>query len=406
MKHSCQHSVWFKILSSPSSSDAIRLASDVHPSELTSASLPLPPNELSLRASDNLVAVCRALQLRIDGLASNLWSEWSESEDDLSPNSTDPHHAPSNEPSRNVHHGDKQLDQPQVSTASQTLPSGPSSSVLPHSEPAHDVRQPSSETKRILSTPESECNKSQMCPTEGDFKHVTCIKNWAQTSAHTAPPEASILHVTQAESFQSLLKDLVPTTASPTFRAAVLSAFVGKIPSSVAPVVQAHVILPFLKDLTTPAPREMLSAILTFTTRHPRPAVLLYSHFFSGAKVVSTGVAEVLTLIVPTLPQQTVFDAFKLISGAAWPDMSIPLVAAMLTRCECTPEFLDLLIPALDRNVPDLNKSVRFGKLLFTLVNDYPQIRQSYKQPMEAICMHSKVFLAKGALTLLQSQDG
>lgn len=62
----------------------------------------------------------------------------------------------------------------------------------------------------------------------------------------------------------------------------------------------------------------------------------------------------------------------------------------------------DVFVPALARNASALEKSVRFGKLLFMLVKDVPEIKTRHRDAMETICSRSKVFLAKRALDMLR----
>lgn len=405
MHRSHSSSMWEKILSCSCSSEAVNLASDLHPADLSESPLPTRPDQLSKRAFDNLVSICRALEVRVDGLQNDFWSIWPESED------SDEEPDPKNDkvsgivsggmPHKSVYVRDSakpHLERPAVSRNSLN-----GSDQGADKEGGNRAAQPTDDTEEYPRLTDSQRNSET--PSVEDLKHASVLKQWGQLFAHQPPPEKSLYHVSHSACFAILLKEIVPTTSTPALRAAILGALAEDLPSSVAPVVQSQIILPFLKQLQTPAPREMLSAILSFTSRHSRHVVAIFSTFASKFHAISNGVAEILALIVPTIPQQVALDAFKLVASATWSEVTIPLVSAMTSRCQSSPAFLDLLVPALDRNAPHLHMSVRYGKLLFTLVSEVPQIRHSYKEPIEAICLRSKMFLAKRALTLLRSQS-
>lgn len=398
-------SPWTKILASSSSSVAVSVASGFNPSDLTETPLPVRPEQLSRCAYDNLVSVCRAHGVRVDGFRNDFWDTWSESEESDEENITNISadlrtSDGSKRPLLNIPISAKPPLKMLSATDNRPLSSGNGfGKEKEEQEELADLIE-----KQETSPKASDIQKDSGIPSAEDLKHASVLKQWGQSSAHRAPPLASLNHITHSACFGVLLKDIVPSMCAPTFRAAILSALVEDLPSSVAPVVQSQIIVPFLKELKTPAPREMLAAVLSFTSRHSRHTVALYAEFSSNFHTVSNGVIEILSLVVPTIPQQVALDAFKVVTSAFWSDITIPLISSMKTRCQSMPAFLDLLVPALDRNAPNLEKSIRFGKLLFTLVNDLPQIRQSHKQQMELICQQSKVFLAKRALNLLKSE--
>lgn len=393
-----------KILSCSCSSEAVNLASDFNPADLSESPLPTKPDLLSKRAYDNLISVCRALEIHVNGVSKDLWALWPESDD--SEEGTDSKSTRVSQPAT----GKKSLSL--VHTQISPEPHLQNSTAIRNEQRRSNQDVDLEKSDRVIqiivepevSSKHADHPKSCETPSEEDLKHASVLKQWGQSFAHRAPPEKSLHHVSHAVCLAMLLKEIVPTSCTPAYRAAILGALAEDLPSSLAPTAQSQIILPFLKQLKTPAPREMLSAILSFTTRHSRHVVAIFSSFSSEFHSISNGVAEILALIVPTIPPPVALDAFKLVASATWSEVTIPLVSAMTTRCQSSPAFLDLLVPALGRNAPHLEKSVRYGKLLFTLVSEIPQIRRSYKQPMEAVCLRSKVFLAKRALTLLKSQ--
>lgn len=399
LRSSC---TWEKILSCSCSSEAVNLASDLHPADLSESPLPTRPDQLSKRAFDNLVSVCRALEVHVDGLQNDFWSIWAESEDsgDESDSKNDRVLGIVKGGTSHVH-GQASL-KPHLERAISRNSSNGSDKDADKERGSHAAQQ-TNDIGEHLEVADSQ--KNSETPSAEDLKHASVLKQWGQQFAHQPPPEKSLYHVSHSVCFAMLLKEIVPPTSTPALRAAILGALAKDLPSSVAPIVQCQIIIPFLKQLQTPAPREMLSAILSFTSRHFRHVVAIFSTFSSQFHAISNGVAEILALIVPTVPQQVALDAFKLVASATWSEVTIPLVSAMTSRCQSSPAFLDLLVPALDRNAPHLDKSVRYGKLLFSLVSEVPQIRHSYKEPIEAICLRSKMFLAKRALTLLRSQS-
>lgn len=156
-------------------------------------------------------------------------------------------------------------------------------------------------------------------------------------------------------------------------------------------------------------------------------------------------VAELLARVAKTaLPVESAMQALTLFcapDAILWPDYAVPLIDALFSRVttgtipsmttamaapvaattdpgnQLTDDphqhnhrhdangslnAADVLVPALARNASALEKSVRFGKLLFTLVKDVQEIKTRHRDAMETVCSRSRVFLAKRALDMLR----
>lgn len=400
-----QISPWRDILYAPSSRQAIQNAS-LHFSDLNRAPLPVEVTHLSKRAYENVIAVRRAFGVSVDGVIATGWEDWSDSEELKETNET--------YSGRNV--STKSASQPKklkiISNATPrdseariiSIPKDSATVTKSQEDAKQGFNRSSENIKAELSASNNvqQSDKIEGHPTPEDIRSASVLKTWAQTSSHTPPPQQALMHVAQSKNLSALLSTLIDVNSSQPLRATILSALTDSVPTSAADLIQTMIILPYLSNLETPASREMLAAIVQFYTRHWRPSLSLYQYFSSSDRQVNNAVAEVLTRVCAVLTDEAALESLRAFCNASWSECTIPLAQGLITRCKTSNEIGGFVVPALGRNVPQLEKSVRFGKLLFTIVKDIPDIRINHKQTMETVCGRCKVFLAKRALTILR----
>lgn len=415
---------WNQILSSASTSEAINQALSINASLFNQIPLPFPESQLSSHALNNLRAVRRALA--VPHLASKHgWEAWSDEEDtsqegagqDQGHNATD-HHMQDVESAHSIE-SDRSAQPSELSKSSEESVSQESDSsslraqdaqgdpVAPRPQRPELEQQAQTQRTQQKQQPNLEIEAEAESATAEFIKHANTLSTWAKTSPHMLPPQDALLKLTQSPALSTYLDTLVDATTLPPHRAALLSALTDHIPPSMAPPVQSHLILPYLQTLTSPAIREMLTAIVNFTTRHWRPTAIIFSHFTASESTPINGpLAEVLSRIAQAIPPQAALPALETFANSTWTPQSIPLAEALVARCKSHDSLPSILLPALHRNVTHMEKDVRFGKLLFAIVKDIPALSQSptHKQTMEAICLRSKVYLGKRALTLLRQK--
>lgn len=406
-------STWERILSAPSTSLAIERAALVPFSELPHIPLPAKFPQLSDYAQRNLLAVIRALGLNISGVSNRGWDVWkpTESEQLLNVTATNvlskrPTPCPAEDGfplrkrmrqthdvqqskrancsspeildkqgnvGRNINSEDK-IDV--INTDAQLLP-------VKNALPDHDVDKPPS-------TEQIKCAKE--------------VKKWALLSSHTDPPADAVAQVTRAANASKLLSIMMQSDASPTLRATIIATFSENVGSTFAGQLMKTLVIPYVSQLKAPASREIMQAIVSFCEMHWRAAVTLFQSFITDKNAVNGAIAEVLVRVSAVITVEGGMQCLSAYCNSPWGEDGIRVVEALLTRCKDEQGIAAILIPSLERNVLGLEKSVRFGKLLFTTAKDVSGILGAYEETMESIATRSKVFLAKRALSLLRSK--
>lgn len=396
---------WRKILCSENSNQALKRALSYRPSDLSQTPLPVSIENLPKRAYYNASVVRRAMGVSINGLSETGWEAWSDC-DELDQETTRSEKPRLAEKASSRHQPEKESEDNHKELQAQNMIRVIDDCSI-QKETSLKVSTDNTEKKHQGNEPgkrEKDCElristKSQ--PTTDEVKYATALKTWAKHSPHTPPPADALMHIVRGENLMTLMSIMVPSDSSEPLRAAIVSALTDSIPTTAAEHVQTHLIIPYLDELKASATREMLTAIVQFYTRHWRPTTLLYRHFSSDSQQLNSAVAEVLTRIVTGLTDDAVFEALGEVCNSQWSERTIPVVEALVARCKNSKRAAAVIVPALIRNVTSLEKSVRFGKLLFFMVKDVSEVRENYKQSMENVCGRCKAFLAKRALALL-----
>lgn len=400
---------WSEILWSKTSSQALKRALSYDSSNLSRTPLPAPIESLPKRVYSNAAVVRRALGVKIDGISESGWELWSDSDelDDEpacpgNPQLTDT--TPSQpQPSKEATDDRDSHEQNEIQQETGDYPIQRVEVQIGSLENIENTHQGETSENREQRLHLQASAKSQ--PTADDIKHASALKTWAKRSPHTSPPADALSHIARSENLVTLMPIMVPPNSSEPLRAAIISALTDSISTIGAEHVQDHLIIPYLNELKTSATREMLTAIVQFYARHWRPTTILYRHFSSVNAPLNSAVAEVLTRIVPGLTDGAVSEALGEVCNAQWSESTIPLVEALITRCKNSKGVAAVFIPAFLRNVTSLEKSIRFGKLLFFVVKEVSEVRENHKATMENVCGRCKAFLAKRAMALLQESS-
>jgi len=106
--------------------------------------------------------------------------------------------------------------------------------------------------------------------------------------------------------------------------------------------------------------------------------------------------------IAGKLPAASAFGALQLICSAAkWGEPDVRLAEALIAKCRDENGLASVIVGGLERHVGGLGKSLRFGKLLLTVVKDVANVKENYGGVIRNVAGQSSVFLAKRAILLL-----
>ncbi|KAI0561045.1 hypothetical protein FGB62_94g054 [Gracilaria domingensis] len=403
-------SFWHHLLTASSASEAIDRASLHSLLDLRTSSLPIPFNEMSPNAQKNLRAICRAYEIRIGGIQSDGWELWREGANELG------------------EWGKVDLDIRQKRARVEGRKVG-QTSMAPHvsKKPRAEILPLISEEalvnnkyvkerkgtdapfeKNLSDTDNPRAERKENAGKEGlgteEQKSAEMIRTWAGLSPHTDPPQEAVEVVLRSVEPRRVLRSIVSQDASPLIRAAVISSFTERIGTSFASAMMTEIIIPYLETLTAPAPREMMAAVVKFSAYHWRAAVALYAHFGDRDKLINGAVAELLARVAGGLTSEAALSSLKAYSKCIWGEDGIKVIEALMAKCKNQPGVLSAIVPSLEKNVIGMEKSVRFGKLLFTTVKDFPVVENEYEQVLESVAARSKVFLAKRALSHIKNK--
>lgn len=426
--------LWERILRARTTSEAIELAVLVPVSELTSTPLPVEFSELSNRARLNLLAVNRSFEVTIGGVEDDGWKLWNktsferevrgihncESHLQASPAAKRPR-LESEEEQKQGHKMCSMLPETSTSHRRHRLRAqGRDSGIPAPTTPAKDTSEGTELTKECNATeanvnatahPNKPSKLTQVIappadkPSPAEFKCVETVKDWALHSPHTSPPSEALRVIGCSACAALLLNSMIPEDATPTFLAAVIGSFSESVGSGFAGHLMEIVIGPFVLSLKVPASREVMQAIEKFSGLHWRAAIDLFKNFDKDTNPVTGPIAEVLVRVGGTLNGEAALQALRFYCKCSWGEAGIRVVEELMLKCKEDKELASILVPALESNVIGSEKSVRFGKLLFTAVKDLPGLSDEFVQAMESVIARSKVFLAKRARTLLQSKS-
>lgn len=295
--------------------------------------------------------------------------------------------------------------------------------------------------------------------TKEDTTHAKAIQSWLHITSQSLLPQASFKHLRQSSTnFEALLQIILTSPSKSTSKlpsssslsqqtvqlpnvstlASLLTALTDYVPTHLANIVYSLIIFPYLKSLTSPALRDMLNAIILFTQRHWRFAsCLVFSPFVTvsgpNTPVLNKSIIEILIKIAESsLPQPTCKQVLSSLcnpNSIAWTDPLVPLIDILVMRVtnkvklkseknsatndvahdglDNEQEINELLVhimTGMEINSKNLERSVRFSKLIYNLVKDMStECRQLNQARIISICKSNKQFLAKRALTILQS---
>lgn len=241
-------------------------------------------------------------------------------------------------------------------------------------------------------------------PSAAEFKHAEALKQWASISPHTAPPSQAVQVVSRCTAVETILQQIVPNDTMPQLLGPIVRVLTESIGTSFANHVIIVLVKPYMKSLSAPASRDVMDALVAFSRRHWRASLVLYEVFMGRDCSVNGAVAEILVRISAVLNAEGSLQALQACCRGTWGEDGVRVVEALLGRCKNNEGVATLLVAALQRNVIGSEKSVRFGKLLFTVVKDLPGTAK-HAEAIEAVCSRCKVFLAKRALSLVQSKQ-
>ena len=393
---------WEAILTASTSSEAVSRALRYSLSDLCESPLPLPYEKMSERSQSNARVISRAFDITLDDVPAGGWSKWTHSEEDIAlarlwDDQISLHriHADLGQ----VEGEDKTVLTKTKTTAVHEL------AMIPHDNSRVSMKKPKSNI-----TPESRAidiprpAPAQQAPTVEELKAAETIRIWAQQYSHREAPRQAVSVVAKSPCTTQLLKTIVSSNASSTLRGTVIVAFSENGGSSVATALVTTLIVPYLNALKAPASRELMHATVKFAEVHWRPSLRLFQGYDSSKRRLNSPVAEVLVRVCGVLSGEGALRALSLFGQSHWGENGIRVVEALLGKCKESKEVEPILIAALQRNVVGLERSVRFGKLLFTVVTRFPDLSQENRHALMSISERSSAFLAKRAVTVLRQR--
>lgn len=410
--------VWSKILEAPSTSYAIELAADLPLQTLSDTPLPYKYDELSFHAQKNVRAVARSMCITIPGtpdLVSNGWKHWPTS-------NFEKHLFGRQETVESL-----RLDEKGVmvrSIGSNSLQDSPQRkkmrvcasdnnvSTLDDNEITHkqmssiDARPEQKEADSSRHSSKSQApSKTSHEPSSVELKHVQIVREWATTRSHTDPPSESLQVLVQSKAFNAMLKNMISSNRESEVIAPVVRVLTEVIGTHLADQVMGTLIYPYVATLKNPAPHDAMDAFTIFSKRHGRATLPLYRVSHEGKPTVNGAQAEILVRITATLSADRAILCCRAFCERPWGEDGIRVAEALVGSCKDDDSLAELIIGALQKNIVGSEKSVRFGKLLFTAAKCIPTIASAHAEAMKAVCLRSKVFLAKRAVALIHKRD-
>ncbi|CAN8062477.1 unnamed protein product [Agarophyton chilense] len=405
-------SIWEKLLTAPSTSEAIERASHHSILDIQQTPLPIPFDEMSPNAQENLRAISRAFEVSLGGIEVqgwNLWTDGARGMDDwqmaiLEIKQSRPRPEEDGAPQSSLTISD-----------SKTLETEKSQAVENEITPASNLAGESEEKKRkhLLNKSSHGSGTHSSLKVSGNQKkgldaevkkNAELIRNWALFSPHTEPSQVAIDVLLGSAETSRILQYIVPNGSTPLMRAAVISCFTERIGSSAANVMMEETIIPYVQILKAPAPREVMTAVVNFCTFHWRAALGLYTHIAHSDQKVNGAIAELLARVAAGISPEAALSALKEYSRCTWGEDGIRVIEALMAKSKDQPGVVSAIAPSLEKNVIGMEKSVRFGKLLFTMVKEFPVVENEYEQVLESVAARSKVFLAKRALSYMKNK--
>jgi Fanconi Anaemia group E protein FANCE len=399
-------SVWRRIALAPTSSQAVELAALLPPE--TPLDLPCAVAELPPRAQKNLAAVSRALSLVLPDVPPPppppaYLAEYEARQPAEAAASTAA--TPNNDeaaPGGGLADG---FDSPRRKQAvsRQQRPSGGAPVEYGKADAARSDGSVWTADMPARAPPVFEDED----PSDAEVDAASMLKQWSVESPHAPVPALALSSVIGSGAPEKLLPAVFPDTLASESVAVALRAIVANCGARVAAALGTAVIAPRLAALTAPAPRDLMNAVVAFAEAHWRAAVPMFSlvSVTADGRGVSGPTAEVLVRVAAALSVQGASDAFRLCCGGVWREEGVPVVEALLARCKAEDGVADALVPALEKNVVGMEKSLRYGKLLFVCTKDVPGIRSTHATSMRSVVSKSTVFLSKRALALLDTYD-
>jgi hypothetical protein len=233
--------------------------------------------------------------------------------------------------------------------------------------------------------------------------HVTALKQWAIVSPHVPAPASPLSEITDAPDPTAWISALFSDDLSVEASSALIAAVGPACGARVAELLTIRVLIPRISVLSAPAPRDFMKAMSTIAEYHWRAVLPIYDLIRkqSAGKPLGAPAAEVLVRVADKLSIQGAHEALLLCCEGLWREEGIRVVEALLVKCKTEPGVADPLVAGLDSNLRGLEGSLRFGKLLLTVVRDVPGLSGIHLDTLRAICSKSTVFLGKRALTML-----
>lgn len=385
-----QDSVWFPIVTAATSARAVELAALLPPS--TSYDFPCLTDALPSRALGNLIAVSRALSRTIPGVPQPPAPILASPIDDYAaldaPLSGD-----------DVSGARRRSDGKQL----ETLPDADDRCIaVVDSEHMVHREEVFPKASDATEAPAPALASVDEQPSATELAAATALCQWALQSPHTPLPAEQLSIVLSSASPGSVLRAIFPESMSSETVAVLLAAVVPSCGARLAGTLGDTVLLPLLSRLATPAPRDLMKAIVLFAEEHWRAAVPLFAVVRTrGSETLTGPAAEVFVRMAGVLTVQGAKEALVLCCDGEWGDEAVPVFEALLSICKGESGVAGPLVSSFERNVGGMARSIRFGKLLFLCVKDLPEIRAEHGPIMRNVASKSSAFLAKRAISLL-----
>lgn len=244
----------------------------------------------------------------------------------------------------------------------------------------------------MTSPPKQEVPKTKSSDDSALRNHVATLRRWASESTHTEPPTEAIRSICAVP---SIAPALLPASTSTAAAAALVSATAEHGGALFAKAMCAP-LSTLLRELAAPATRDLLAALEKLASLHPSSALELF-HAPSTFPA-----AEALVRVAAHLPSRDAAAALQQLCDAPkWGEPDVKLVDAVLAKCKNEATVVDTIVTGLERHVGQLEKSIRFGKLLLSAVRDVNGVKERHAAVVRNVASRSKVFLAKRAAALL-----
>ncbi|TRY60108.1 hypothetical protein DNTS_012009 [Danionella cerebrum] len=174
---------------------------------------------------------------------------------------------------------------------------------------------------------------------------------------------------------------------------------------STACALITHLLLEKVGSLSEPASRCLVTAVLSFSSRYPRPTCQSLIQPILQKGQIGGAQAELLCrLVIDSLEQHHRLLVFRMAVGVSWDENVLSIIHALLdTKLEMNEEDFSIFTEQLFNQSPYFSKSVKFAKMLLSVLTKYQaNVNPTCHHTLTSCLSFSETFLKKSLQVALK----